>query len=246
VADSQALSQLQYNLLILMQRTIDIDANFACEPDRLFAAWTEPALLEGWLCECASGSARQGHALELGWPSLGLSIRLRVDGVEAGRRLRLVGLVAGEPQVHEVFIESLAAGGARLRLQHSAREPFAHGIESGWRIRLHLLERYLASGGRRRIVAEAASYDGGADEVYEQLAAGPALAGFERASHEFPPDGLLGAIDAKTVYVLRRFPGSQGSQLIAGQAMSWSDAVDLEAHRPALARAIDVRTHAPH
>lgn len=117
-------------------RTIRISQKIPASVDALWLACATPSGIAGWQADKVTGSVATGETLGLGWPDLGVSIRLDVLELSEGRRV-----VFGHGQSRVRF--EVKEG--EIELSHSA--PFEDdeelGTESSWRLALGTLSHYL-------------------------------------------------------------------------------------------------------
>ena len=117
-------------------RTIRISQKIPATSDALWVACATPSGIAGWQADKVTGSVEPGETVGLGWPDLGVSIRLDVLELLEGRR---VVFGHGESRVRFEVKEG------EVELSHSA--PFEDdeelGTESSWRLALGTLSHYL-------------------------------------------------------------------------------------------------------
>lgn len=117
-------------------RTIRISQKIPATSDALWVACATPDGIAGWQADKVTGSVETGETVGLGWPDLGVSIRLDVLELLEGRR---VVFGHGESRVRFEVKEG------EVELSHSA--PFEDdeelGTESSWRLALGTLSHYL-------------------------------------------------------------------------------------------------------
>ena len=117
-------------------RTIRILQKIPASLDALWVACATPSGIAGWQADKVTGSVEAGETVGLGWPDLGVSIRLDVLELHEGRR---VVFGHGESRVRFEVKEG------EVELSHSA--PFEDdeelGTESSWRLALGTLAHYL-------------------------------------------------------------------------------------------------------
>ena len=117
-------------------RTIRISQKVPASLDALWVACATPSGIAGWQADRVTGAVRAGETLGLGWPDLGVSIRLEVIELLEGKR---VVFGHGESRVRFEVSEG------EVELSHSA--PFEDdeelGTESSWRLALGTLAHYL-------------------------------------------------------------------------------------------------------
>jgi uncharacterized protein YndB with AHSA1/START domain len=117
-------------------RTIRISQKIPASLDALWLACATPSGIAGWQADQVTGVVQPGETLGLGWPDLGVSIRLDVVELLEGRRV-----VFGHGQSRVRF--EVREG--EVELSHSA--PFEDdeeiGTESSWRLALGTLAHYL-------------------------------------------------------------------------------------------------------
>lgn len=128
---------------------------YAVSPDRLFAAFTDPAELAKWFVEKASIAPRKGAAFRLTWAG-GYTMRGKVKSIEPGKRLALAWVDRFEGgKVFETearFVFTKKGRGTLLTLTHrgfkSGKKWVAlyGGIESGWAYYLTNLRSVLEHG----------------------------------------------------------------------------------------------------
>ena len=120
----------------LLVRTIRISQKIPASLDALWVACATPSGIAGWQADKVTGAVRAGETLGLGWPDLGVSIRLDVIELLEGR---LVVFGHGDSRVRFEVKEG------EVELSHSA--PFDEdeelGTESSWRLALGTLAHYL-------------------------------------------------------------------------------------------------------
>lgn len=139
-----------------VRETLEVEADRA----EVWRAWSEPALLRGWMAERAEGTLVPGGQILLGWDSLGLELELAVIDVEPERRLVVRGGAPGRPpQTQSVELEAIASG-TRITLGHAgfargaAGDAERAGTAAGWHVMLRVLAHYLAGRtGRERAFA---------------------------------------------------------------------------------------------
>jgi uncharacterized protein YndB with AHSA1/START domain len=127
----------------------------SADPDLTWRAWGDPAIIESWFADAASGSAEVGGELVHSFDKFGLELRYRV--IES-RRPDLLVLEGASPTGHrfrqEIHIRA-DGGETVLELIHSG---FAdddwdgeyEGVDSGWKLSLALLRHYLERHPERR------------------------------------------------------------------------------------------------
>lgn len=106
---------------------------------RLWRAWTEPRLVEGWYADEVSGEPRAGTYYTWRFEGFGPAQALEVKAVEPERRLVLAGTGYGE-------IEVIFSPGGRVAVTHTGLPVPEEGLadfESGWRMALALLGHYV-------------------------------------------------------------------------------------------------------
>jgi uncharacterized protein YndB with AHSA1/START domain len=117
-------------------RTIRISQKIPASADALWVACATPSGIAGWQADQVTGAIEPGETVGLGWPDLGVSIRLDVLELLAGRS---VVFGHGESRVRFEVKEG------EVELSHSA--PFDEdeelGTESSWRLALGTLAHYL-------------------------------------------------------------------------------------------------------
>lgn len=117
-------------------RTIRISQKIPASVDALWLACATPAGIAGWQADKVTGSVEAGESVGLGWPDLGVSIRLDVLELLEGRS---VVFGHGDSRVRFDVREG------EVELSHSA--PFEEdeelGTESSWRLALGTLAHYL-------------------------------------------------------------------------------------------------------
>ncbi|HEY6080462.1 MAG TPA: hypothetical protein VIW29_16725 [Polyangiaceae bacterium] len=117
-------------------RTIRISQKILAPLDALWVACATPSGIAGWQADKVTGVVQAGEKLGLGWPDLGVSIRLDVLELLEGRRI-VFG--HGDSRVRFEVREG------EVELSHSA--PFEDdeelGTESSWRLALGTLAHYL-------------------------------------------------------------------------------------------------------
>lgn len=117
-------------------RTIRISQKIPASVDALWVACATADGIAGWQADKVTGSVEAGETLGLGWPDLGVSIRLDVLELLQGRR---VVFGHGESRVR------FEVKDGEVELSHSA--PFEDdeelGTESSWRLALGTLAHYL-------------------------------------------------------------------------------------------------------
>ncbi len=117
-------------------RTIRISQKIPASARALWAACATPSGIAGWQADKVSGSIQTGESVGLGWPDLGVSIRLDVLELAEGRS---VVFGHGESRVR------FDVKDGEVELSHSA--PFDEdeelGTESSWRLALGTLAHYL-------------------------------------------------------------------------------------------------------
>jgi uncharacterized protein YndB with AHSA1/START domain len=117
-------------------RTIRISQKIPASLDALWLACATPSGIAGWQADQVTGVVQAGESLGLGWPDLGVSIRLDVLELHEGRRI-VFG--HGDSRVRFEVREG------EVELSHSA--PFEDdeelGTESSWRLALGTLAHYL-------------------------------------------------------------------------------------------------------
>lgn len=108
---------------------------------RLWRAWTEPRLVEGWYADEVTGEPKQGAYYTWRFDGFGPPQALEVKEVDPGRRLVLAATGYGQ-------IEVLFPGRGQVSLRHSEL-PFSDVLlddcESGWRMALATLGHYAAN-----------------------------------------------------------------------------------------------------
>lgn len=117
-------------------RTIRISQKIPASVDALWVACATPSGIAGWQADKVTGVVETGGTLGLGWPDLGVSIRLDVLERLEGRR---VVFGHGDSRVR------FEVRDGEVELSHSA--PFEDdeeiGTESSWRLALGTLAHYL-------------------------------------------------------------------------------------------------------
>ena len=117
-------------------RTIRISQKIPASSNALWVACATPSGIAGWQADKVTGSVEAGETLGLGWPDLGVSIRLDVLELNEGR---LVVFGHGDSRVR------FEVKDGEVELSHSA--PFEDdeelGTESSWRLALGTLSHYL-------------------------------------------------------------------------------------------------------
>jgi uncharacterized protein YndB with AHSA1/START domain len=117
-------------------RTIRISQKIPASVDALWVACATPSGIAGWQADKVTGSVEAGETLGLGWPDLGVSIRL--DVIELLER-KCVVFGHGDSRVR------FEVRDGEVELSHSA--PFEDdeelGTESSWRLALGTLAHYL-------------------------------------------------------------------------------------------------------
>ncbi len=117
-------------------RTIRISQKIPASLDALWVACATPSGIAGWQADKVTGAVRAGETLGLGWPDLGVSIRLDVIELLEGR---LIVFGHGDSRVRFEVKEG------EVELSHSA--PFDEdeelGTASSWRLALGTLAHYL-------------------------------------------------------------------------------------------------------
>lgn len=117
-------------------KTIRISQKIPAPLDALWLACATPAGIAGWQADKVTGAVRAGESLGLGWPDLGVSIRLDVLELLEGQR---VVFGHGESRVRFEVREG------EVVLSHSApfEEEEEQGTASSWRLALGTLAHYL-------------------------------------------------------------------------------------------------------
>jgi uncharacterized protein YndB with AHSA1/START domain len=78
-----ALNQLPSGPEILL-----IEYDFpSAPPDKVFAYWTEPTLLQRWWSPSAEIELHEGGVYHLSWPEMNWHLRGRLNFLEPGKRL---------------------------------------------------------------------------------------------------------------------------------------------------------------
>lgn len=117
-------------------RTIRISQKIPASLEALWVACATPSGIAGWQADRVSGSIQEGESVGLGWPDLGVSIRLDVLELSEGKS---VVFGHGESRVR------FDVRDGEVELSHSA--PFEEdeelGTESSWRLALGTLAHYL-------------------------------------------------------------------------------------------------------
>jgi uncharacterized protein YndB with AHSA1/START domain len=117
-------------------KTIRIARKIPASLDELWRACATPSGIAAWQADEVSGDVRAGETLELGWPDLGVAVRL--DVLERAEQRRLV-LGHGETRVCFELSEG------EIELVHSSHfdEDEEQGTASSWRLALGTLAHYL-------------------------------------------------------------------------------------------------------
>jgi hypothetical protein len=206
---------------------------------RLWRAWTEPRLVEGWYADEVTGEPKAGTYYTWRFEGFGPPQALEVKAVEPERRLLLAGTGFGE-------IEVLFADSGRLTLAHSGL-PFSDEVlddcQSGWRMALailgHYVESYFEQPKQTLLVMHEAAFD-----------FGRALKLFAEPKHfrrwfegpEPPRDILVDTgreVCRRWDYVggileTKAFHWGDGKRFLALRALSWARGYDLGALRGSL------------
>jgi uncharacterized protein YndB with AHSA1/START domain len=234
---------------------IQVRASVGAPLPRVFAAWTDPALLVQWYPEMVSGAIEAGATTRFEWGSLGIAVDLDVRELVPGERIVFEGDTGRRRQRQTITFEPEARG-TRLIVEHAglASPDDAAGSESGWTIGLAVLREYLEHhfGRTRASFAVLGSARGSRAAIRELLAKPTWLA--ERVPRLRSPgaplalvllDGstITGEVIAATgdevalrcdeiagVLALRAFPAGPGVWIVGAQVSSWGGADTRNLH----------------
>lgn len=119
------------------------------EPEKVWRAWAEPEILQGWFPDEARGEAVPGGEIVHVWKGMGFEMPHRVLEVEPGRRLLLEATAPGGIFFRQEIRVRREGGETVLELIHSGFAGDAswddeyEGIDSGWKTALAILRHYL-------------------------------------------------------------------------------------------------------
>jgi uncharacterized protein YndB with AHSA1/START domain len=128
-------------------KSVVVEQRVAAPVERIWRACTEVQGLRAWQADEVEGEVEAGADLVLGWPSLGVAIDLKVERVEAQRRI----VLSSEDSRLEL---NVAPG--KVSIEHSADfdDDEREGTLSSWRLALATLAHYLEHhDGRARTVS---------------------------------------------------------------------------------------------
>jgi uncharacterized protein YndB with AHSA1/START domain len=117
-------------------RSVFVQQTIRAPAERIWRACSNAVGLRAWQADEIEGEVTQGAELILGWPTLGVSVELEVQLVEAERRIVLC--------TEDARLELVVAPG-RVSLTHSADfdDDERDGTLSSWRLSLATLAHYL-------------------------------------------------------------------------------------------------------
>jgi len=211
---------------------------------RLWRAWTEPRLLEGWYADEVTGEPRAGTYYTWRFEGFGPPQALEVKQVDPAKRLVLAATGYGE-------IEAVFSEPGRLVLTHSGL-PFPDEIlddcQSGWRMALtvlgHYVRHYFEQPKRSLLVMREAEFDFG--RVHEAFTH-PKLFRMWFKGPQPPRDTLADTgreVCLRWDYIggtleLKAFHWGEGKRRLALRALSWARGYDLNALRGALEASLE-------
>jgi uncharacterized protein YndB with AHSA1/START domain len=158
--------------------SIERQAEFAAEPDRVWRALTDPAELATWWCDGASFELRPGAIGWLEWTEHG-RFAIRIESVDPGRRLTWSGardpdtsLDAGPTTTVEFTIEPRAGGGTRLTIREAGlvRDEDRRDNVLGWLGTVSGLSEHLATEPWQRGIRRTWSFRSSPDRVWRAFA----------------------------------------------------------------------------
>lgn len=227
-----------------MGRTLKAELAVSVPTRRLWRAWTEPPLIEGWYADEVTGEPRAGAFYTWRFEGFGPPQALEVTSVEPGKRLVLAGTGYGE-------IELAFSEPGRLTLTHGGL-PFSDealdDCQSGWRMALAVLgqyvENYFEQPRQTLLIRREADFDfTRAHELFSD--ARKFRAWFEGPE---PPrdviadtgrevcrrwDYIGGVLEAKA------FHWDEGKRFVALRATTWARDYDLSSLRPSLEASLE-------
>lgn len=227
-----------------MSRVLEAELKTNVSARRLWRAWTEPGLIEGWYADEVTGEPRAGAYYTWRFEGFGPPQALEVKEVEEGRRLVLIGTGYGE-------IEIDFADPGRLLLRHSGL-PFPDEVlddcQSGWSMALavlgHYVQHYFEQPKRSLLVMREAQFD--FDRAHEAFT-DPKLFRQWFAGPEPPRDVLVDTgreVCLRWDYIggtleLKAFHWGAGKKYLALRALSWARGYDIASLRGALEASLD-------
>ncbi len=227
-----------------MTRVLKAELATDVSAGRLWRAWTEPRLVEGWFADEVTGEPREGSYFTWRFDGFGPPQALEVKSVEKGKRLALAATGYGE-------IEVLFSDPGRLVLTHSGlpyRDEVLDDCESGWMMALtvlgHYVRHYFEQPKRSLLVMREAEFDFG---KAHQSFAEPKLFRQWFAAPEPPRDLLIDTgreLCLRWDYIggtleLKAFHWGEGKKRLALRALSWARGYELNALSAALEASLE-------
>lgn len=139
-----------------MSETVSLDFEFACAPERVWSALTDPVQMSEWMFFESEGfEPRVGTHFQFrgkastGWNGV---VDCEVLVLEEGRRLSYSWVTEGQPGPHRTVVTwtlvDNAKGGTRLHLEQSGFDPEAKqeigGAKYGWTHQLNQLKAQIS------------------------------------------------------------------------------------------------------
>lgn len=227
-----------------MPRVLKAELAANVSAKRLWRAWTEPRLVEGWYADEVTGEPVAGAYYTWRFEGFGPPQALEVKAVETERRLVLASTGYGE-------IEVFFPGRGRVSLTHSGLEfpdEVLDDCESGWRMALavlrHYAENYFEQPKQTLLVMKEAVFDFG--HVHRLFAEGKHFRRWFEGPE--PPrdviadsgrevcrrwDHIGGTLETKA------FHWGEGKTYLALRALSWARGYDLSSLRGSLKTSLD-------
>lgn len=141
-----------------MISSLQFSAEFAAGPRQVYAAFTSPILLRGWLCDYALFSRVQGNRYLFCWNN-GYAAMGQYTTLQAPDRVVFSWMGDGDPAATTVEVAITAEGtGSRIALTHQglgegdAWKSSREAVERGWREGLDNLVYFLDTGLDARIM----------------------------------------------------------------------------------------------
>lgn len=117
--------------------------------ERVWKCWAEPEHIAGWFADRAGGTAEPGGTLTHYFDAFGMELPHEVLEVEPGERLVLQGRAPTGVAFRQEIRVRRQEGKTVLELIHSGFDEGAdwedeyEGVDSGWKLALAILERYV-------------------------------------------------------------------------------------------------------
>jgi uncharacterized protein YndB with AHSA1/START domain len=130
-------------------RAVDVTVRIRATPQQVFDAWAKPDQIAQWFVDSAEGEMRGGSTVTWRFETFGYEMPVPILEAEPGRLIVIGGELPGRlPFLQEITIRA-EGGTSVMRLVNSGFREGAEwdaeyeGVDSGWRVALAQLKRWL-------------------------------------------------------------------------------------------------------